>query len=149
MGCQGKKGQLGHLKMSLVWAAGPALSVFVFLARFALESTVCISGFAFPYRLFHVVRLYFERAFTATIQSGQQEFFEIHQATAMALALAVLLKENAKDAFSFAFLRIRRPFLPFGFLFCLFHQGAHTIRDHDPVTRLRRMIIYKRKRLRC
>ena len=130
MGCQGKKGQLGHLKMSLVWAAGPALSVFVFLARFALESTVCMSGFAFPHRLFHVVRLYSERAFTAIIQSGQREtgsFLKIHQATAMALALAVLLTENAKEAFSFAFLRIRCPFLPFDF-FILF---VSTRRSYD------------------
>lgn len=98
---------------------------------FCFSHTVCFMSFVYTPSV-HLRPLY---------KVGSKRFWKIHQATAMALALAVLLTKNAKEAFSFAFLRIRRPFLPFDFLFCLFHRGAHhTIRDHDPVTRLRRMI---------
>ena len=49
----------------------------------------------------------------AVIQNGQREVLKIPQATAMALALAVLLTENAKEAFSFAFSPYQAPVSPF------------------------------------
>lgn len=50
--------------------------VGVYFSCSALRSNQQCVYLVLLFHLFHVVRLYSERAFTATIQSGQQEFFE-------------------------------------------------------------------------
>lgn len=51
MGCQGKKGELGHLNMLLAWAHGPALWAFSWRLPLEMKVSVYIGflGFYFVF----------------------------------------------------------------------------------------------------